>query len=75
MSIENIGGVISQAGLCPARCRKSSEIKPFHGCWNTFVGKAYCIKDNVLLDETCGSVGFSMNAYNEIERGEFYGTP
>lgn len=34
-----------------------------------------CIKDNVLLDETCGSVGFLMNAYNKIERGELYGTP
>lgn len=37
--------------------------------------KAHCIKDNVLLDETCRSVSFSMNAYNKIERGELYDTP
>ena len=34
---------------------ESPEIKPFHGYWNTFAGKAYCIKGKVLLDETCGS--------------------
>ena len=59
----------------PSGSRKSPEIKPFHGCRDTSFGKVHCIKDSVLLDETCGSVGFSMNAYNKIERGELYDTP
>lgn len=41
--------------IASTRCRKIPEIKPFHGYWNTFAGKAHCIKDNVLLDETCRS--------------------
>lgn len=61
--------------IAPARSRKSPEIKPFHGHRSPFAGKAHCIKDNVLIDETCGSVGFLMNAYNKIERGELYDTP
>ncbi len=41
--------------IASARCHKSPEIRLFHGYWNTFAGKAHCIKDKVLLDETCGS--------------------
>lgn len=36
--------------IVPARSRKNPEIKPFHWDWSTFVGKAHCIKDNVLLE-------------------------
>lgn len=61
--------------IAPAKSRKSPEIKPFRGCRSTYSRKAHCIKDRVLLDETCGSVGFLMNAYNKIERGELYDTP
>lgn len=41
--------------IVPARSRKSSEIKPFHRNRSTFYGKAHCIKDRVLLDDTSGS--------------------
>jgi hypothetical protein len=44
--------------IAPAGTRKSPENKPFHGHRSTLVGKAHCIKDSVLLDETCGSGGF-----------------
>lgn len=43
--------------VASAESRKSPEIKPFHGCRGTFIGKAHCIKDSVLLDDTCGSGG------------------
>lgn len=38
--------------------RRSPEINPF--CWyrSTYSRQARCIKDSVLLDETCGSGGF-----------------
>lgn len=42
----------------PSESRKSPEIKPFYGCRDTYSRKAHCIKDRVLLDETCGSGGF-----------------
>lgn len=54
---------------------ESPEIKPLCGYQSTHSRKAHCIKDSVLLDETCGSVGFLMNAYSKIERGELYDTP
>lgn len=47
--------------IAPVRSLKSPEIKPFHGYWSTFAGKAHCIKDNVLLDDTCGSGGFLVS--------------
>lgn len=50
-----------------ARIRKSPEIKPFHGHRSTCSGKAHCIKDRVLLDETCGSGGLLVGAKNNSE--------
>ena len=47
--------------------RKSSEIKPFCGYRSTYLGQAHCIKDRVLLDETCGSGGFMARAKNNSE--------
>lgn len=44
--------------IVPTRSRKSPEIKPFHGYWSTYLGQAHCIKDRVLLDDTCEDVGF-----------------
>jgi hypothetical protein len=44
--------------------RKRPENKPFHGQTSTLVGKAYCIKDRVLLDETCGS-GVFLDEYEQ----------
>ena len=44
--------------IAPAKIRKSREIKPFYGCRSTSLTQAHCIKDRVLLDETCGSGGF-----------------
>ena len=50
----------------PSVSRKSPEIKPFHGYRGTSFGKVHCIKDSVLLDETCGSgeslVGTNKNS-------------
>ena len=54
--------------IAPARSRKSPEIKPFHGHWSTFAGKAHGIKDRVLLDDTCGSGGFFVRT--KKQRGD-----
>lgn len=54
--------------IAPARSRKSPEIKPFHGHWSTFAEKAHCIKDSVLLDDTCGSGGFLVS--KKKQRGD-----
>lgn len=59
--------------IAPARSRKSLKIKPFCGRRSTFAGKAYCIKDRVLLDDTCGDVDFLTNTNDDrivkVERG------
>lgn len=47
--------------IAPARSRKSPESKPFSGRWSVYSGKAHCIKDRVLLDDTCGSGGFLVS--------------
>ena len=51
----------------PSGSRKSPEIKPFHGVRSTSLAQAHCIKDRVLLDETCGSGGFMARAKNNSE--------
>lgn len=42
----------------PFEMRKSPQNKAFYGHQDTYLGKAHCIKDRVLLDGTCGSGGF-----------------
>ena len=42
----------------PSESRKSTEIKPFFGCRDTYSRKAHCIKDSVLLDVAAGTVLF-----------------
>ena len=39
----------------PSEMRESPQNKAFYGHQGTCSGKAHCIKDSVLLDETCGS--------------------
>ena len=51
----------------PFETRKSSQNKAFYGHQTTYSGKAHCIKDSVLLDETCGSGGFMARAKNNSE--------
>ena len=46
----------------PAEKRKSPQNKAFYGHRDTYSGKAHCIKDSVLLDDTCGSGGFRAGA-------------
>ena len=41
----------------------------------TYAPALNCIKYSVGIDEARGSVGFLMNAYNKIERIEFYDAP
>lgn len=53
--------------IAPARSRKSPENKPFRGHRSTYSRQAHCIKDRVLLDETCGSGGFMAWAKNNSE--------
>lgn len=53
--------------LMPSGSLKSPEIKPFCGYRDTYSDKAHCIKDSVLLDETCGSGGFMAWAKNNSE--------
>lgn len=47
--------------------RKSPQNKAFYGHRGTYSGKAHCIKDSVLLDETCGCGGFMARAKNNSE--------
>lgn len=58
----------STSRIAPARSRKIPEIKPFHGHRSTFNGKAHCIKDRVLLDDTCGSGGLLVGT--KKQRGD-----
>lgn len=51
--------------IAPPRSRKSPEIKPFHGHWITFAGKARCIKRSVLLDPVCCSGDFLISIFRE----------
>lgn len=51
----------------PFEMRKSPQHKAFYGHRGTYSGKAHCIKDRVLLDETCGSGGFMARAKNVSE--------
>lgn len=51
----------------PSKMRKSPQNKAFYGLRDTYSGKAHCIKDRVLLDETCGSGGFMARAKNNSE--------
>lgn len=51
----------------PSEMRKSPQNKAFYGHRDTYSGKAHCIKDSVLLDETCGSGGFMARAKNNSE--------
>ena len=46
----------------PSEKRKSPQNKAFYGHRDTYSGKAHCIKDSVLLDDTCGSGGFRAGA-------------
>ena len=51
----------------PSEMRKSPQNKAFYGYRGTYSGKVNCIKDSVLLDETCGSGGFMARAKNNSE--------
>lgn len=57
----------------PYGSRKSPEIKPFCGCRDTYSDKAHCIKDRVLIGDTCGTGDFLTNTNNDrivtAERG------
>lgn len=59
--------------IASAGSRKSPEIKLFRRVRGTFAGKAHCIKDSVLLDDTCGAGNFLTNTNNDrivkVERG------
>lgn len=51
----------------PSEKRKSPQNKAFYGHQGACSEKAHCIKDSVLLDETCGSGGFMVRAKNNSE--------
>lgn len=51
----------------PFEMPKSQQNRAFYGHRYTYSGKAHCIKDRVLLDETCGSGGFMARAKNNSE--------
>ncbi len=42
----------------PVESRKSPKNRAFSWNRRTYSGKAHCIKDSALLDDTCGSGGF-----------------
>jgi hypothetical protein len=50
-----------------AESRKSPQNSDFYGHRTTYSEKAHCIKDSVLLDQTCGSGGFFYKGYNFVE--------
>lgn len=49
----------------PSGSRKSPEIKPFRRVRGTYLREAHCIKDRVLLEETCGCGGLLVWANSE----------
>lgn len=53
--------------------RKSPQNKAFYGHRSTYSGKAHCIKDSVLLDDTCGTGYILIHTNNDrivrVERG------
>lgn len=51
-----------------SRIRKSPQNKAFYGHKGTYSGKAHCIKDSVLLDETCGSGGLYSSGFNKFAK-------
>lgn len=52
----------------PSEMRKSPQNKAFYGHQGTYSGKAHCIKDSVLLDETCGSGGLYSSGFNKFAK-------
>ena len=52
----------------PARSRKSPENKHFYGHRSTYLGQAHCIKDRVLLDDTCGSGGLLPSVRTDLRK-------
>lgn len=55
--------------IAPAGSRKKPENKPFRRGRSAFSGKAHCIKDSVLLDDTCGGGGFLAGTEKQ-QRGD-----
>jgi len=45
----------------PSGSQKSPEIKPFCGYRDIYSGEVHCIKDSVLLDDTCGTEYFLIH--------------
>ena len=52
--------------FAPFEMRKSPQNKAFYGHRDTYLGKAHCIKDRVLLDGTCGSGGLYLQRIDKI---------
>ena len=50
----------------PVESQKSPQNRDFSWNRRTYSGKAHCIKDSVLLYETCGSGGFMVWAKSEV---------
>jgi hypothetical protein len=59
--------------IAPAGSRKSPESKPFCGRRSPYSRQVHCIKDRVLLDDTCSTDDFLINTNNDrivkVERG------
>lgn len=56
--------------FAPFEMRKSPQNKAFYGHRDTYLGKAHCIKDRVLLDPACGSGNFLTETYLSVRRIE-----
>lgn len=52
----------------PFEMQKSPQNKAFYRLWSTYSGNAHCIKDSVLLDETCGSGGLYSSGLNKFAK-------
>lgn len=59
---EELDAILRAGRIAPVGSRKIPEIKPFCGHQSTCLKQAHCIKDRVLLDETCGSGGLMLLA-------------
>lgn len=53
---------------CACQKPQRPEIKLFHGYRSRYLEKAHCIKDRVLLDDTCGNGGFFVKT--KKQRGD-----
>ena len=52
----------------PSEMRKIPQNRAFYGHRDAYSREAHCIKDCVLIDETCGSGGLYSSGFNKFAK-------